>query len=177
MLEAIEKDRARIAELEALFAAAEEGALYLGRSYRLRFVEEQDEPLKLKGGYFLLRHQSNGDDASFAEAFKAFYREKGRRRISERVAYHAPRLGLEPGPVRVMELKNRWASCSDSGLNFHWKCMMVPATVLDYIAVHELCHLRHPNHTEAFWNEVDKLVPEYRERREWLRRNGAGMGL
>ena len=55
--------------------------------------------------------------------------------------------------------------------------MMAPLTVLDYIVVHELAHLLHPNHTEAFWNEVDKLLPDYQERKEWLRTNGAGMDL
>jgi predicted metal-dependent hydrolase len=80
--------------------------------------------------------------------------------------------------VRIIDLKNRWASCSPGGsLNFHWKCMMSPPTVLDYIVVHELAHLRYPNHTKAFWNEVDKVMPDYGERKEWLRINGAGMDL
>ena len=55
--------------------------------------------------------------------------------------------------------------------------MMAPPTVLDYIVVHELAHLRYPNHTKAFWNEVDKVMQDYGERKEWLRVNGAGMGL
>ena len=54
---------------------------------------------------------------------------------------------------------------------------LAPPTVLDYIVVHELAHLIHPNHTEAFWNEVDKVMPDYQERKEWLRVNGAGMDL
>jgi predicted metal-dependent hydrolase len=55
--------------------------------------------------------------------------------------------------------------------------MMAPPTVLDYIVVHELAHLVHPDHTKAFWNEVDKVMPDYGERKEWLRVNGAGMDL
>jgi predicted metal-dependent hydrolase len=54
---------------------------------------------------------------------------------------------------------------------------MAPLTVLDYIVVHELAHLRHRNHTNAFWHEVDKMLSDYRERKTWLRLNGAGMGL
>ncbi len=54
---------------------------------------------------------------------------------------------------------------------------MAPTTILDYIAVHERAHMRYPNHTAAFWNEVDKVMPDYRERTEWLRLNGAGMEL
>ena len=55
--------------------------------------------------------------------------------------------------------------------------MMAPATVIDYIVVHELAHLRYLNHTKAFWNQVDKVLPDYRDRKEWLRVNGAGMNL
>jgi predicted metal-dependent hydrolase len=55
--------------------------------------------------------------------------------------------------------------------------MMAPLTVVDYIVVHELVHLLHKNHTTAFWNEIDKLIPDYQDRKQWLKVNGAGMGL
>ncbi|RLE35589.1 MAG: M48 family peptidase, partial [Acidobacteria bacterium] len=58
-----------------------------------------------------------------------------------------------------------------------WKCMMAPQTIIDYIVVHELCHLHYPDHTDAYWNEVDKVMPGYRERKEWLRKNGAGLDV
>jgi hypothetical protein len=152
-----------------------EGFLYLGRSYRLKLVREQSEPLMLKDGYFCLR-SVNGHAAD--AAFKAFYRAKGESRIPERVAYYQRKMGVEASAVKVLDLKHHWASCTPGGrLNFHWKCMMAPATVLDYIVVHELAHLRYPNHTAAFWNEVDKVMPDYRDRKEWLRVNGAGMGV
>jgi predicted metal-dependent hydrolase len=152
-----------------------EGFLYLGRSYRLKLVGNQDEPLLLKDGYFCLRadHKAEGP-----AAFRAFYRTKAVARIGDRVAYYQTKMGVVPRSVRVLDLKNRWASCSADGhLNFHWKCMMAPTTILDYIAVHELAHLHYPNHTAAFWNVVDKVMPDYRERKEWLRVNGAGMDL
>ncbi len=56
-------------------------------------------------------------------------------------------------------------------------CMMAPLTILDYIVVHELAHLLYPNHTATFWNQVDKVMPDFQERKEWLRDNGAGMDL
>ena len=152
-----------------------EGFLYLGRSYRLKLVREQSEPLMLKDGYFCLL-SVNGLAAE--AAFKTFYRAKGEVRIPERVAYYQRKMGVEASAVKVLDLKHHWASCTPGGrLNFHWKCMMAPATVLDYIVVHELAHLRYPNHTAAFWNEVDKVMPDYRDRKEWLRVNGAGMGV
>ena len=154
-----------------------EGFLYLGRTYRLKLVEDQVHPLMLKDGYFCLR-ADNGSVPDADAAFKEFYREKAKRRIPERVAFYEDRMGVESKAVKVIDLKNRWASCSPGGnVNFHWKCMMAPPTVLDYIVVHELVHVIHPNHTDAFWNEVDKVMPDYGDRKEWLRVNGAGMDL
>ena len=154
-----------------------EGFLYLGRSYRLRLVEEQDKALMLKGGYFCLLAPS-GQVGEADEAFKEFYREKGLERIVPRVDYYKEKMGVQPNSIRIIELKNRWASCSSSGnLNFHWKCMMAPPKVLDYIAVHELAHLHHQNHSKEFWNEVDKVMPDFMDRKTWLKTNGAGMSL
>lgn len=153
-----------------------EGFFYLGRSYRLQIVEDQDVPLKLKDGYFCLRSSDEGTDSN--TVFKEFFRQKGRERIPERVAIYQQQMGVEPKSIRVQELQNRWGSCTpDGNLNFHWKCMMAPLTVIDYIVVHELAHIHHANHTEAFWNEIDKVLPDYLERKEWLRQNGAGMDL
>lgn len=153
-----------------------EGFLYLGRSYRLQIVEAQDEPLKLIDGCFRLRLNSNDNDP--AAAFRGFYRSKGREKIRERVAVYEPSLGVKASSIRVQELQNRWGSCGDDGsLAFHWKCMMAPLTVLDYIVVHELAHILHHNHSKEFWSAVDRVMPDYSDRREWLRVNGAGMDL
>jgi predicted metal-dependent hydrolase len=153
---------------------------YLGSSYRLLLVGKQDEALKLKEGRFCLLRSvvdQGGKDAAH-QAFQEFYEEKGRERLSKRVAALAAKVGVQPGSISVKELGYRWASClSDGDLHFHWKCMMAPGTIIDYIVVHELCHLRHRDHSAAFWNEVDKILPDYRERKEWLRARGAELDL
>lgn len=157
-----------------------EGFLYLGRSYRLLLVGDQDEPLILKGGRFRLRRDivDRGEVPAAQKAFRDYFVARGRERISQRVRYYAPKVGVTPGKVVVRDLGHRWASCSPTGnLAFHWKCMMAPARIIDYIAVHELCHFHHLDHSDAFWNEVDKIMPDYAERKEWLRRNGAAMDL
>src|SRR3546814_7726879 len=90
--------------------------------------------------------------------------ERGRERSGKRVAYFAPKAGVSPISTDVRGLGNRWASCSPDGrLAFHWKCLMAPLSIIDYIVVHELCHLHHPDHSDAFWNEVDKVLPERSE--------------
>lgn len=157
-----------------------EGFLYLGRSYRLLLVADQSEPLLLKGGRFRLRRDlvDRGEVPAAKKAFRDYFISRGVERISQRVCYFAPKVGVVPGGIAVRELGHRWASCSPTGsLAFHWKCMMAPARVIDYIVVHELCHLHHLDHSDAFWNEVDKVMPNFYERKEWLRMNGASMDL
>lgn len=157
-----------------------ESFLYLGSSYRLLLVHEQDELLKLKDGRFcLLRSvvEAGGDEAAH-QAFESFYKDKGLARIKKRVAYFASKIGVAAGTVQIKDLGYRWASClKNSDLHFHWKCLMAPLTIIDYIVVHELCHLHHRDHSDAFWNEVDKVMPDYRERKEWLRIRGAELDL
>jgi len=157
-----------------------EGFLYLGSAYRLLLVQEQDEPLKLKEGRFCLQRkivEAGGEDAA-KRIFEKFYAEKALERIKKRVAYFAPKVGVTPISVEVREIGYRWATCTADGrLSFHWKCMMASPKVIDYIVVHELCHWHHRDHTDAFWNEVDKVMPDYAERKSWLRENGSALDI
>ena len=152
-----------------------ESFLYIGSSYRLEIVDQQDIPLKLFRGYFYLRRS---DISRGPEVFKGFYRKKGKEKLPQRVALYQGAIGVEPGGIRVLDLRNRWGSCSKSGvLNFHWKCMMAPLAVIDYIVVHEMAHMLHRRHTETFYEIVDKVLPDYQERRNWLTLHGASLDL
>lgn len=154
--------------------------LYLGSNYQLQLVAEQDEPLKLKDGRFQLLRSllARGGAMAARAAFENFYTTKGLERLQRRVAHFVPRVGVAPGAVQVKNLGFRWAACQPSGdLHFHWKCLMAPLTVIDYIVVHELCHLHQRDHSDAFWNEVDKVLPDYRDRKDWLRARGATLDL
>lgn len=154
--------------------------LYLGRAYRLALVSGQKEALLLKEGRFCLSRaviEQGGIDAA-RQAFETYYIDKGLQRISERVAYYAPKVGVQITGIKIKEMGYRWASYGKNGqLNFHWKCMMATPKVIDYIVVHELCHFYHGDHTDAFWNEVDKVMPDFAERKAWLRQNGAALDI
>ena len=157
-----------------------ESFLYLGSSYRLSLVAEQDVDLQLKEGRFCLKRSliERGGEGVARRAFESFYSAKGEKRIRERVAYYAPKVGVCPTGTAVKELGFRWASCTvGNSLSFHWKCMMAPPKIIDYMVVHELCHLHQRNHSDAFWNEVDKVMPDYLERINWLKKHGAGLDL
>jgi predicted metal-dependent hydrolase len=149
--------------------------LYFGRNYRLEIVEKASLPLKLSGGFLLL------DKKHLPEArqiFRQFYKIKAQEKIKERLKLLCARFSIDPPSVKVMELRNRWASWSPNNrLNFHWKCAMAPVPVLDYIITHEMVHLKYPNHSPEFWNELDKKMPSYREYEYWLKKNGVKMDL
>ncbi len=92
--------------------------------------------------------------------------------VAARVQAYLPRLEVQPRTVRVREQKRRWGSCSAGGaLNFNWRLILAPAEVLDYVVVHELCHLKELNHSPRFWAQVAGILPAYREPRAWLRNN------
>jgi len=149
--------------------------LYLGRSYRLEIVEELTKPLMLKQGYFLLREK---DKLKAREHFINFYKEKGLKKITDKIQKYQEWMGVSFNKIRIMDLINRWGSCSNDGnLNFHWKCVMAPLDVLTYIVIHELVHLKHKRHSQAFWNEVDKVLPNYKNQIEWLKQNGASLDI
>ena len=151
-----------------------EGFMYLGKSYRLKKVTDNNKSLSLNQGYFLLNDKKTKD---VKKAFVDFYKKKAKEFIPKKVDYFAKKLGVEPKSIKVMDLKKRWASKSKKGLNFHWKIMLAPITVIDYVIVHELSHFKHQNHSDAFWELIESVMPDYLGRKNWLRINGAGLDV
>jgi len=85
----------------------------------------------------------------------------------------APAIGVEPARVQIRDQRSRWGSCSTRGtLSFNWRLVLAPFDVLDYVVVHELCHLREPNHSRRFWRLVEQRRPEWRAQRDWLHEHG-----
>lgn len=96
-----------------------------------------------------------------------------RRLVTQRVAYYAGLMGVAYGRISMRNQKTRWGSCSSDGnLNFNCRLLFVPVELVDYVVVHELAHRRHMNHSPAFWQEVERYLPDYRERREKLKQYG-----
>ena len=94
--------------------------------------------------------------------------------IPERVAYFAGIVGVSYGRITIRCQKTRWGSCSSKGnLNFNCLLMLAPPEVLDSVVVHELCHLKEMNHSKAFYDEVLRAYPNYREDHQWLKEHGS----
>lgn len=93
--------------------------------------------------------------------------------IPDRVHYFAEKIGVDYGRITIRNQKTRWGSCSGKGnLNFNCLLMLTPEAVRDYVIVHELCHRKQMNHSPGFWAEVSKIMPDYKEKRRWLKENG-----
>lgn len=154
--------------------ASGEGFLFLGKSYRLKLDSDLTQALSLSQGYFLL-DENRADQAR--THFMNFYREQGKKYLPNRVEYFKKKLGVEPKKIVVRELKNRWASRSKTALNFHWKIMLAPISVIDYVIIHELAHLVKEDHSPAFWEVVESVMPNYADKKNWLRENGANLDV
>ena len=170
----------KLAEKEALqrpsgskeFATGE-GLPYLGRSYRVLLVDEQDEPLKLKAGRFCLLRSATVDGWV---VFTSWYSRNAAIWLRRRVGDWAPRMSAKPTAVEVRDLGFRWGSCGKGGkVHFHWATILLPPTIIDYVIVHELAHLHEPKHTRGFWQQVERAMPDYEERRRWLAERGGGL--
>jgi len=144
--------------------------VYLGRTHRLKLVDEQDSSLKLVNGRFALRRDAL---VSAREHFIRWYSERARVWLSGRVADHRSRMEVSPAGVKVQDLGYRWGSCGKGDwLYFHWKTILLPARIAEYVVVHEIAHLHEPHHTPAFWLRVERAMPDYAQRRAWLAEHG-----
>ena len=96
--------------------------------------------------------------------------------IPPRVRRFAERMGVTYGRITIRNQRTRWGSCSSDGnLNFNCLLMRTPDDVLEYVVVHELCHRKEMNHSPKFWAEVERVLPNYRESKRWLKENGSGL--
>ncbi len=102
-----------------------------------------------------------------------FYKEKAVKVLKERTDYYSNILKVAPKNIVIKNQKTLWGSCSSKGnINYNYKIVMAPLKILDYIVVHELCHLVHMNHSKDFWQLVESIIPDFKERRNWLKENG-----
>ncbi len=148
--------------------------LYLGKSYQLKIVADLNPALVLSRKFYLSRRALPKAESVFTE----WYREQARAVISERVKLYAARHGFKYRKIRITSARTRWGSCSSMGnLNFTWRLVMAPPEVIDYVVVHELAHLRVNNHSKEFWKQVERIMPDYKQRLKWLKENGRKLTL
>jgi predicted metal-dependent hydrolase len=170
---------AQAARLEALSASPlntgiTDGAhiLYLGNTH----------VLNIAGSVTPYVEQGNGEinigipldrTITAEQLLKKWYLQSAKQVFTEKTAYWAARLQVKPQRLALRDQKTRWGSCSSKGtISFNWRVIMAPPSVVDYLIVHELCHMLIPNHSAKYWELVQSLLPYYKEQRQWLHDNG-----
>lgn len=143
---------------------------YLGREYALRIVEQATRPLIFLNDEFALARSSRYRARS---VFLEWYKREAKKILSERVRFFARENDLHYQSVKINAARTRWGSCSGKGsLNFSFRLVMAPVSVIDYVVVHELAHIKHKNHSRAFWKSVAAMFPCFEKERRWLKKNG-----
>ena len=154
-----------------------EKLLYLGAEYTLEVCERRSAGVSCERGKIIVSISPEIPARTRAPFIRrllvTWYANMALKRIKERVTHYMRIIGVTPRAVRIKSLRSRWGSCSArGGVNFAWNIIMSPEPVLDYLVVHELCHLVHHDHSAEYWKLVEKFLPEHRARRKWLRENG-----
>ena len=136
-----------------------------------RFVESKAEWIEKH-----LLNRTTFNQEKLTDQEMKMLREKARAVVTEKVQYYAPIIGVTYNQIAIRAQHTRWGSCSSKGnLNFNCLLALVPMEVLDYVVVHELCHRKELNHSDRFWNEVAKILPDYKCRKKWLKENGSNL--
>ena len=139
-----------------------------------------DVEVALRGGRLVVTVGASVAAANRTEVVRRglrdWYRSRAELWLPERLAGWSERSGLRAAEVLIRSQRGRWASCDRGGvLRLNWRIVQADPRLIDYVLAHELLHLRHPEHSKAFWRELGRLMPEYEKRREELRRVGRGL--
>jgi predicted metal-dependent hydrolase len=144
--------------------------LYLGKFYPLNIVPRQRSALTFTGEAFRMAKSAQ---PKAAEIFSRWYKEQATLLLFERVLLLSGMTGFQYKKLRISSARTRWGSCSSLGtLSFTYRLVMAPLPVVDYVVLHELVHTQVRNHSKTFWSKVGKIMPDYKTRLAWLKKNG-----
>ncbi|XQY92416.1 M48 family metallopeptidase [Metabacillus sp. HB246100] len=145
--------------------------LFLGRNVPIKVTEEPS----LEKDYVILEdhclkvHVRVQSDEKVKQAIKRFYYQQCKAIVEKRVRENQRHFKITPSSIRISDSKTTWGTCdSKRQLTFNWRLAMAPMEVIDYVVVHEMCHLLHLNHDRSFWRLVGKIMPDYKEKEKWL---------
>ena len=146
--------------------------IYRGRKFLKKVEESTIEEIVLKGDLIIIRSRSTNIHY-VNDLVSNWYLDNSNNVILNRVNTLSSKYNLLPSKVLIRNQKSRWGSCnSRKEIRLNWRLVLMPDYVMDYIIIHELCHLKHMNHSNSFWSLVYKLDPDFQVSKEWLKENG-----
>lgn len=154
--------------------------LYLGKEYILEVLVDKSiigTSVSLENNKLIVRSNSNNKDV-IQRALKNWYTDETLGIVKERINYYNPFFVDTVTAIKIKDQKSRWASCTyKNEILFNLRCSMMPIQIIDYIVIHEMCHMEHRNHSKDFYLAVERILPDYKERVKWLRNNGIRMNF
>ena len=159
---------------------SQESAHYMGRKYSLKMGKS---PLLRNGGFCEIHENTlhiyvptnlspKNEKSAARQVLACWYQKMAAEVFEARAKIYAAKLGVQYKSIKLMDPKTRWGSCDKHGkLMFSWRTIMLPLVLIDYLIVHELCHLVHFNHSKAYWHLVETILPDYKYRRKALRQS------
>lgn len=142
---------------------------YLGEDYTIRLSENGSSSFQDQQ---ILISKDKADRRDIKEIIEEMYRDKIREKIKDIIGDYSDQIEEDYNKLYIRNQKTKWASCSSKkNLSFNWRLLMAPENVIEYVVVHELLHLEEPNHSTKFWYRLGGILPDYKERRKWLKEN------
>lgn len=150
---------------------------YLGVAHKLVFNVAENPKLAIYAKdhqIFIPFFATQHTPSSLESLLKKWYWHQAQELLIAKTTYWSQQIKVDPKQIRIKEQKTRWGSCSSRGnINYNWRIIMAPPEVIDYLVIHELCHLPIPNHSSDFWQEVARFSPHFQQHRHWLKTNGS----
>ncbi|WP_250675449.1 SprT family zinc-dependent metalloprotease [Paraclostridium ghonii] len=154
--------------------------LYLGKEYKLKIIEDISlvgYKVNLEGEFLIVRVNTNNKEL-IKNVLKSWYGDETLRLSKERIDYYKSYFNDNVSEIKIKDQKTRWASCTyKNEILFNLRCAMAPIEIIDYIVVHEMCHMEHRNHSKYFYLAIERILPDYKNRIKWLKENGLKMNF
>ncbi len=148
--------------------------LLLGREYPMTIVEgsvTHKDGIQFDGERLTIYTKIH-DEASIQKLLKKFYKKQCKSIVEKRIRHYQPNFKSKPKSIRIASNKKTWGTCNSlREMTFNWKLAMAPIEVIDYIVIHEMCHMVHLNHDRSFWRLVGKHMPDYEKKEQWLKQS------
>jgi len=161
-------------EIEARFRNRNK-ILFLGKEYCIEREINKDKTFdfKIDGEIFKIIFPRVLEEQEEKELLMRWMKNESRKILKARTDFYCKLLELSYNEIHIKDQKTLWGSCSSKdNINYNYRIIMAPIEIVDYLVVHEACHLVHRDHGKAYWNLVGSVIPDYKERRAWLKNNG-----
>ena len=152
----------------------EENFQFLGKNLKLKITisENKKSYIDDKFIYLVLNNNKENFKEKIKEKLETLFRETAKDVFKNKTLNEAKKIKVTPKKIIVRSYKRRWGSCSHKkDISYNWKLIMAPEKIIRYVVIHELCHLVHFNHSRDFWKSVEKIIPDYKSSKEWLKLN------